>query len=160
MSTTAQPKASSEYSTAEGSPVRQLTVFLQNRVGALMSLVKLLGDHHVAVLGLSLQDNTELALVRLIVSAPDDAHLLFIEKGIAHSMIPVTVIELKETETSLPQALSALLGAEINISFSYPLLIRPGQNPVLVLHLDAAEFGAEVLGKAGFKVLKQEDLSR
>ena len=86
MSTTAQPKASSEYSTAEGSPVRQLTVFLQNRVGALMSLVKLLGDHHVAVLGLSLQDNTELALVRLIVSAPDDAHLLFIEKGIAHSM--------------------------------------------------------------------------
>lgn len=160
MSTTAQPKASSESSTANGSPVQQLTVFLQNRVGALMSLVKLLGDHQVAVLGLSLQDNTELALVRLIVSAPDDAHLLLIEKGIAHSMIPVTVIELKETETSLPQALSALLGAEINISFSYPLLIRPGQNPVLVLHLDAAEFGAEVLGKAGFKVLRQEDLSR
>jgi hypothetical protein len=140
--------------------VQQLTVFLQNRVGALMSLVKLLGDHQVAVLGLSLQDNTELALVRLIVSAPDDAHLLFIEKGIAHSMIPVTVIELKETETSLPQALSALLGAEINISFSYPLLIRPGQNPVLVLHLDAPDFAAEVLGKAGFKVLRQEDLSR
>lgn len=160
MSTTAQPKASSESSTTEGSPIRQLTVFLQNRVGALMSLVKLLGDHQVAVLGLSLQDNTELAIVRLIVSAPDDAHLLFIEKGIAHSMIPVTVIELKETETSLPQALSALLGAEINISFSYPLLIRPGQNPVLVLHLDTAEFGAEVLAKAGFKVLKQEDLSR
>ena len=125
-----------------------------------MSLVKLLGDHQVAVLGLSLQDNTELALVRLIVSAPDDAHLLFIEKGIAHSMIPVTVIELKETETSLPQALSALLGAEINISFSYPLLIRPGENPVLVLHLDTAEFGGQVLAKAGFKVLKQEDLSR
>ena len=160
MSATAQPQASSESSTAEGSPVRQLTVFLQNRVGALMALVKLLGDHHIAVLGLSLQDSTELAIVRLILSAPDDAQMVFIEKGIPHTILPVTVIELKETETSLPQALSALLGAEINISFSYPLLIRPGQNPVLVLHLDAAEFGAEVLGKAGFKVLKQEDLSR
>jgi hypothetical protein len=160
MSTTAQPQASSESSTAEGSPVRQLTVFLQNRVGALMALVKLLGDHQIAVLGLSLQDSTELAIVRLIVSAPEDAQMVFIEKGIPHTILPVTVIELKETETSLPQALSALLGAEINISFSYPLLIRPGQNPVLVLHLDAAEFGAEVLGKAGFKVLKQEDLSR
>ncbi|MFM2167829.1 MAG: hypothetical protein RIS79_2200 [Verrucomicrobiota bacterium] len=160
MSTTAQPKASSESSTAEGSPVRQLTVFLQNRVGALMALVKLLGDHQIAVLGLSLQDSTELAIVRLILSAPDDAQMVFIEKGIPHTILPVTVIELKETETSLPQALSALLGAEINISFSYPLLIRPGQNPVLVLHLDTAEFGAEVLGKAGFKVLKQEDLSR
>lgn len=160
MPTTAQPKASSESSATDSSPVQQLTVFLQNRVGALMSLVKLLGDHQVVVLGLSLQDNTELALVRLIVSAPDDAHLLLIEKGIAHSMIPVTVIELKETETSLPQALSALLNADINISFSYPLLIRPGQNPILVMHLDNAEFGAEVLAKAGFKVLKQEDISR
>ena len=160
MSTTAQPQASSESSTAEGSPVRQLTVFLQNRVGALMALVKLLGDHQIAVLGLSLQDSTELAIVRLIVSAPEDAQMVFIEKGIPHTILPVTVIELKETETSLPQALSALLGAEINISFSYPLLIRPGQNPVLVLHLDSAEFGAEVLAKAGFKVLKQEDLSR
>lgn len=160
MSTTAQPRASSESGTAQSSPVRQLTVFLQNRVGALMSLVKMLGDHDVAVLGLSLQDSTELALLRLIVSAPDDAHLLFIEKGIAHSMIPVTVIELKETSTSLPQALSALLEAEINISFSYPLLIRPGQNAVLVLHLDAPEFGEEVLSKTGFKVLKQDDLSR
>jgi hypothetical protein len=160
MSATAQPQASSESSTAEGSPVRQLTVFLQNRVGALMALVKLLGDHQIAVLGLSLQDSTELAIVRLIVSAPEDAQMVFIEKGIPHTILPVTVIELKETETSLPQALSALLGAEINISFSYPLLIRPGQNPVLVLHLDSAEFGAEVLAKAGFKVLKQEDLSR
>ncbi|MBE7495444.1 MAG: hypothetical protein HS117_10890 [Verrucomicrobiaceae bacterium] len=160
MSPTAQPKSSSASDTAEGSPVRQLTVFLQNRVGALMALVKLLGDHHIAVLGLSLQDSTELAIVRLIVSAPDDAQMVFIEKGIPHTILPVTVIELKETETSLPQALSALLGAEVNISFSYPLLIRPGQNPVLVLHLDSADFAAEVLAKAGFKVLKQEDLSR
>ena len=81
MSTTAQPKASSESGTAEGSPVRQLTVFLQNRVGALMALVKLLGDNHIAVLGLSLQDSTELAIVRLIVSAPDDAQMVFIEKA-------------------------------------------------------------------------------
>jgi hypothetical protein len=160
MPTNAQRKASSKSNAAKGCPVRQLTVFLQNRVGALMSLVKLLADHHVAVLGLSLQDNTELAIVRLIVSAPDDAHLLFIEKGIAHSIIPVTVIELQETETSLPQALSALLDAEINIAFSYPLLIRPGQNAVLVLHLDAADFGEEVLNKSGFKVLRQENLSR
>lgn len=156
------PKAQHENGTAapEGTPVRQLTVFLQNRVGALMSLVKLLGDHHIAVLGLSLQDSTELALVRLILSAPDDAGLLFIEKGIAHSVLPVTVIELQETETSLPQALSALLGAEINIAFSYPLLIRPNQRPVLVLHLDSPDFAADVLSKSGFKVLKQEDLSR
>ena len=101
MTPTVQPKSSAAPDTAEGSPVRQLTVFLQNRVGALMALVKLLGDHHIAVLGLSLQDSTELAIVRLILSAPDDAQMVFIERGIPHTILPVTVIDVN------PEALAA-----------------------------------------------------
>jgi hypothetical protein len=153
--TTINPKSKEETATPAGTPVRQLSVFLQNRVGALMSLVKLLTEHRIEVLGLSLQDTTELALVRLVPSDPETAEMLFIEKG-----IPVTVVELRETGRSLAQALAALLSAEININFSYPLLVRPAQMPVLVLHLDSPDFGAEVLSNAGFKVLMQEDLSR
>ena len=158
--TTINPKPKEETATPAGTPVRQLSVFLQNRVGALMSLVKLLTEHHIEVLGLSLQDTTELALVRLVPSDPETAEMLFIEKGIPHALVPVTVVELRETGRSLAQALAALLSAEININFSYPLLVRPAQMPVLVLHLDSPDFGAEVLSNAGFKVLMQEDLSR
>jgi len=146
--------------TPAGSPVRQLSVFLHNRVGALMALVKLLTEHRIEVLGLSLQDSTELALVRLIPSDPETTELLFIEKGIPHVVFPVTVVELKQTDHSLVHALSALLSAEINIDFSYPLFVRPAGNPLFVLHLDSPEVGAEVLSSAGFKVLTQEDLSR
>lgn len=125
-----------------------------------MALVKLLSEHHVEVLGLSLQDTTELALVRLVPSDPETAEMLFIEKGIPHAVCPVTVVELKEPGKTLPQALAALLTAEIDIHFSYPLLVRPGLHPLLVLHLDAPELAADVLSAADFKVLMQEDLSR
>ncbi len=125
-----------------------------------MALVKLLSDHQIVVLGLSLQEMTELALVRMIVSAPTDAEMVFIEKGIPHAVTPVTVIELASEDTSLPRALSALLSAEVNIAFSYPLLIRPSSNPALVLHLESPDFAGKVLTKAGFKVLMQEDLGR
>lgn len=158
--TTIHPKSQEETATPAGTPVRQLSVFLQNRVGALMALVKLLAEHRIEVLGLSLQDTTELALVRLVPSDPETAQMLFIEKGIPHAVFPVTVVELRETDRSLVQALAALLSAEINISFSYPLLVRPSQHPVLVLHLDSPDVGSEVLSSAGFKVLMQEDLSR
>ncbi len=143
-----------------GTPVRQISVFLNNRVGALLSLIKLLRDHHIAVLGLSLQDNTELAIVRLIVSDPESAGLLFIEKGIPHAVCRVTVVELRETESSLLQVLASLLEAEINVAFSYPLLVRPTEYPLLVLHIDSPTFSASVLTNAGFKVMLQEDLSR
>jgi hypothetical protein len=146
---TSKPKTQSETTTPAGTPVRQLSVFLHNRVGALMSLVKLLTEH-----------TTELALVRLIPSDPETTEMLFIEKGIPHVVFPVTVVELRETDHSLPHALSALLSAEINIDFTYALFVRPAQHPVFVLHLDSPEVGAEVLTASGFKVLTQEDLSR
>jgi hypothetical protein len=158
--TTSKPQSHSETTTPAGTPVKQLSVFLHNRVGALMSLVKLLSEHHIEVLGLSLQDTTELALVRLVVSDPETTEMLFIEKGIPHVVFRVTVVELRETEHSLIKALSSLLSAEINIDFSYALFVRPAQNPVFVLHLDSPDVGAEVLSSAGFKVLTQEDLSR
>lgn len=126
-----------------------------------MALVKLLTEHRIQVLGLSLQDTTELALVRLVPSDPETAEMLFIEKGIPHAVCRVTVVELREeTDKSLPHALSALLAAEVNIDFSYPLFVRPTQHPLLVLHLDSPEVGGKVLASGGFKVLMQEDLSR
>ena len=47
------------------SPVRQLSVFLHNRVGALLGLVRLMNEHSIEVLGLSLQDSADLTLVRM-----------------------------------------------------------------------------------------------
>jgi hypothetical protein len=41
-------------------PVRQLTVFLDNRVGTMLALLKLLREHQIVVLGLSLQESAEI----------------------------------------------------------------------------------------------------
>lgn len=144
----------------EGTAIRQLSVFLQNRVGSLMALTKLLHDHFIEVLGLSMQDTTEMTLVRLILSDPDSAGMLFIEKGIPHTDCPIVVVELSESGRRLTECLSTLLAAELNIEFCYPLLVRPGMHPLLALHCDDGEIAANVLHRAGFRVLCQGDLSR
>jgi hypothetical protein len=105
------------------SQIQQLSVFLANRVGSLMSLVKLLRDYHIEVLGLSVQDSTELTLVRLVVTDPEGAQALFIEKGIAHTTVDVVVVELDEGGRDLNHCLSVLLAAEVNIHFLYALLV-------------------------------------
>jgi hypothetical protein len=144
----------------EGTAIRQLSVFLQNRVGSLMALTKLLHDHSIEVLGLSMQDTTEMTLVRLILSDPEGAGMLFIEKGIPHTDCPIVVVELSESGRRLTECLSTLLAAELNIEFCYPLLVRPRQHPLLALHCDDGEIAANVLHRSGFRVLCQGDLSR
>ncbi len=142
------------------SPVRQLSVFLHNRVGALLHLVKLLNEHQIEVLGLSVQDSVDLTLVRLIVTDPQSAEEVFIAAGHSCASKPIVVVELKQGVHDLGHALSGLLAAEINIHHAYPLMIRPGSKPLLALHVDDPEVGGESLSKCGFKVLSQDELTR
>ena len=140
--------------------IRQISVFLQNRVGSLMALVKLLQDHSIEVLGLSMQDSTEMTLVRLILSDPDTAGMMFIEKGIPHTDCSIVVVELKEDGHRLTECLSTLLAAELNVEFCYPLLVRPGLYPLMAFYVDDSDIARDVLHQGGFRLICQEDLSR
>lgn len=150
-----------ETETAQPSPyVKQFSVFLINRAGALLSVVRLLEDAHVLVLGLSLQDSVDVTVARLIVSDPETVETLFIERGIPFSSCDLLVVQLKEGAEALSKCLLAFLQAETNIHFSYPLLVKTGGLPALALHLEDIEFGAEVMTTEGFTILKQNDISR
>jgi hypothetical protein len=56
--------------TTSGPTVKQFSVFLLNKVGALLEIIRLLNESQVHVIGLNSQDSTDSALVRIIVSDP------------------------------------------------------------------------------------------
>ncbi len=144
----------------ESSYVKQFSVFLINRAGALLSVVKLLEDAHVLVLGLSLQDSVDVTVARLIVSDPETVETLFMEKGIPFGVSDLLVVQLKEGAQGLSRCLTAFLQAETNIHFAYPLLIQPDGFAAVALHLEDIEFGASVMEAKGFHILRQNDISR
>lgn len=140
--------------------VRQFSVFLQNKVGALLEVVKLLNENSVVVLALSIQDSSESAIGRIIVSDPERVTELFHEHDIPYSDCELIVVELDDGPGDLSRVLAALLMAEVNVYFSYTLLIRPRGHAVLAMHLDDNECASSVLRGEGFKLLSQGDLSR
>jgi hypothetical protein len=143
----------------EGPKVRQFSVFLENKVGALLDVVKLLNEHNVEVIAVSVQDSSDSAIVRLIVSDPEQVQQLFESRPIAYQSTDVLVVELKEA-TQLAEMLTCLLMAEVNIHFCYPLLIRPGGRAALALHLEDDDCATAVLASHGFRILSQKDISR
>ena len=148
-------------STKKGSPVVQFTVMLENRVGALNSVVKLLNESHAEVLGVSLTDSADLTLARMVVSDPDLVMQRFLERGIPHSMKDVLIIELSGGATKLNECLAILLQAETNVHGCYPLLVRSERDqPLMAFHLEDPEFAVGLLEQQGFQMLCQEDLSR
>ncbi len=74
----------------DGPQVRQFSVFLQNKVGALLEVVKLLNEHNIVALALSIQDSSESSIGRMIVSDPERVTELFHKHDIAFSECEVT----------------------------------------------------------------------
>jgi hypothetical protein len=145
---------------APGSPVRQFSVLLPNRAGALASLLKLLRVSHIEVIGLSVQDSRDATIARLVVSDPDTAEQRFMEKGIPFTCCEVLVVALRESGPGLLQCLDLLMVAETNIDFAYALLPALQGEPLLAMHVEDHDFAGAVLHRSGFKLVYQEDLSR
>lgn len=143
-----------------GPLVRQFSVFLPNKVGAMLDIVKLLNGHHTHVVALSVSESTDAAIARLVVSDPGRVETLFKEHEIAFGMCEVVVVELREVASELVKLLAGLFMAEVNVHFSYPLLTRPRGFAALVLHVDDTDCASNVLAGEGFKILSQADISR
>lgn len=144
----------------EGPHVQQFSIFLKNKVGALLDVVRMLQEHAVLVLALSVQDSADAAIVRLVVSDPERVQELFAMQEIPCSVCALVVVELKEGATELTKLLTALLMAEVNIHGSYSLLTRPRGNCAIAVHVEDDECASAVLRSHGFRILSQGDLSR
>jgi hypothetical protein len=136
-----------------GSPlVRQFSVFLANKVGAMLDVVKLLNSHQIHVVAMSVSESTDSAIARVVVSDPGGVEKIFRQNNIAYGMCEVVVVEMHEVATDLARLLAALFMAEVNVHFTYPLLMR--------LHVDDNDCAISVLTGAGFNLLSQSDISR
>jgi hypothetical protein len=141
-------------------PVRQFSVFLENKVGALLDLTRTLSDSNVHVCGISVVDTADASVVRIVVDDPERCHEALASAGIPVSESYLVVVEMPRGPEKLDTVLRSLVAAEVNIQYTYSLMIRPHDKAVLALHCEDPEFARDVLLKAGYSVLSQKDISR
>src|SRR5687768_11384969 len=149
------PQEPSTTDTLNGPRVNQFSVFLPNKVGALLEIVKLLNERNVHVVAISVQDSADTAIVRVVVSDPESVQDIFHEHEIPFSVCSLCVVELREGATELGKLLAALLAAEVNIFGSYALLTRPRGRTALAIHVEDEECACAVLRSHGFSILSQ-----
>jgi hypothetical protein len=150
-----------ETTSKMGGPlVKQFSVFLPNKVGAMLDIVKLLNTNNTHVVALSVSESTDSAIARIVVSDPERVEKLFRQNNVAFGVCEVVVVEMREVATQLVKLLAALFMAEVNVHFTYPLLTRPRGFAALALHVDDTECASSVLLGEGFKILSQSDISR
>src|SRR5688500_1790585 len=140
--------------------IRQFTVFLENRVGQLLEVVRRFEGSKVRIVALSINDSAECAFVRFLLSHPEQGREILERAGLALIESDLIGVELPAGNQPLLQVCTALLQAEINIVQAYPLLIRPHGSPCVALMVDNIEMGLETLANKNFSMISEADLTQ
>jgi hypothetical protein len=145
--------------TLAADPVRQFSVFAENRVGRLHELTALFKQHQVHIMAITVLDTTDSAIMRLIVDDREKARELMVNNDFPYTECDVLAVEIID-ETDLRSVLAALLEAEINVHYVYSFIKRPEGRSALAINVEDFDVAAQALNQRGFKVLTQRDIAR
>lgn len=98
---------------------RQLSVAIENEPGRLASICHTLAEHHINIRDLSVVDNIEQGMIRLIPSDPGLCRSLLTNAGLYVVEAEVLVVVLKDFPGQLAKVSESLGQAQINIDYAY-----------------------------------------
>ena len=137
--------------------ITQFNVFLDNRVGRMLELMEMLHSQAIRVAAFTVIEAADYAINRLVVTRADIARRLLQRAQLPFSETPVLVTELPKN-SSMVELCRALVRAEINILYAYPLCSHVHKQPAIVLHSDDSTACGRVLWRQGFVLLGEKDL--
>ena len=153
-----------DFDTARGRDwpsVRQFNVFLANRIGALMDVVRRFEVTDVRIVSLTVVDSADCAIIRMVLSDPERATEIFEQGKMMVTESDLLVVKLPSGRQPLANICKALLTAEISIHYAYPLMIGVGPegHTALAIHVDDHETAAATLNDMGFTLYTESDLN-
>lgn len=141
--------------------VRQFNVFVENRLGGLMDVVRRFEATDVRIISFTIIDSSDCAIIRLVVSDPERATEILQFAKMMFTESDLLVVKLPEGNQPLVAIFKALLSAEVSIHYAYPLMVGVGPEGgnALALHVADHEMASSALTDRGFTIYTENDLN-
>jgi len=139
--------------------VRQFNVFVANRLGGLMDVVRRFESTDIRIISLTVVDSADCAIIRMVLSEPERALEIFHLGNLPVTESDLLVVKLPEPPNPLLKICKALLAAEISIHYAYPLLVGPHGSAALALYVEDHEAAVATLSRLGFVLFTEKDLA-
>ena len=140
--------------------IKQLTVFVQNKKGTVVSVTDILSKNNVNLRALSIAETQEFGILRLIVNDEKTAQAVLAENGYLIKVIDVVGVKISDEPGKLTEALSLLDKANINVEYLYAFMARTEKHAYVVLRVEDNAVAEAVLTGAGFKMISEADINK
>ena len=140
--------------------IKQLTVFIQNKKGTVVSVTDLLSKNNINLRALSIAETQDFGILRLIVNDEKAAESVLAENGYLIKAIDVVGVKIGDEPGKLTAALDVLDMTDINVEYLYAFMARTEKHAYVVLRVEDNDVAEKVLTDAGFKMISEADINK
>ena len=140
--------------------IKQLTVFIQNKKGTVVSVTDILSKNNINLRALSIAETQDFGILRLIVNDEKAAEAILTENGYLIKVIDVVGVKIGDEPGKLTAALDVLDKADINVEYLYAFMARTEKDAYVVLRVEDNAVAEKVLTDAGFKMISEADINK
>ena len=140
--------------------IKQLTVFVENKKGSVVSVTEILSANNINMRALSIAETQEFGILRLIVNDEKTAERVLAENGYLIKVIDVVGVKISDEPGKLTEALAVLDKADINVEYMYAFMARTEKHAYVVLRVEDNVAAEAALTAAGVALITEADVNK
>ncbi len=140
--------------------IKQLTVFVQNRKGTIVSVTDILAKNDINIRALSIAETEDFGILRLIVNDESKAEKVLKDQGYLIKVVDVVGVKIGDKPGKLTEALGVLDKVDINVEYMYAFMARTEKHAYVVLRVENNADAEASLVDAGFKLITEADINK
>ncbi len=140
--------------------IKQLTVFVENKQGAVVSITEILSKNNINLRALSIAETEAFGILRLIVNDEPAAEKALSEAGYLLKVTEVVGVKIGDAPGKLSAVLRVLDEKNINIEYMYAFMARTEKHAYVVIRVEDNELAETTLEEAGFHIITKADVNK
>jgi len=119
--------------------VKQISVFIENRIGGLAEVTDALGNANVNIRALSISETSDFGILRLIVDDVKKAEQVMREGGFICQVTDVLAVAGEDKPGSIAKIVSALTKGNIDMEYAYAFFAKSKELAYMIVRVDDGE---------------------
>lgn len=137
--------------------LKQISVFLENRTGALGEVTAVLERAGINLRALSLADSADYGVMRMVADDPEKALQALKAAGFIANVAEVLAVGMDDKPGAFHAIVQALAEADIPLEYSYAFVSPKGEGAFVVLRVQDNAHAQAALEAKGFRSLYQHE---
>ncbi len=138
--------------------IKQLSIFLQNKMGSLAKPLEVLTVADVNIRAMCMADTSEFGILRLVVDDPIKGKEALEENNFLVKITDIIGIEMNDAPGGLTSVLDVIRDNLIDLEYLYAFSHKKEDKAILLLHADDIDKLIDVLSKNNINIVSAEEV--